>query len=305
MAMSIQITTAFVEQYKANVYHLTQQKGSKLRTGVRVERITGKSGFFDQIGATAARKRTSRHADTPRMDTPHNRRRVTLDDYDWGDLIDNEDQVRMLIDPTSQYAEAAAMAMGRAMDDAIIEAATGTAYTGVDGSTSTAFSSTMTVAKTVRWPGVTSADCGLNVAKLNEAKKLLAQNDVDPDDECFIAVNGRQIHSLMLDEKMSSFDYNAIKPLRDGKITQYLGFTFLPTNRIGLSGSDDRVIYWAKGGLTLGIGQDIKTEIAKRPDKNFSMQVFAGMSTGATRMEEVRVGDIICDVDGGPNGDLD
>ena len=29
--MSTQITTAFVEQYKANVYHLVQQKGSKLR----------------------------------------------------------------------------------------------------------------------------------------------------------------------------------------------------------------------------------------------------------------------------------
>jgi hypothetical protein len=80
--MSIQITTAFVQQYKDNVYHLTQQRGSKLRQGVRVESVMGKSSFYDQMGPTAARKRTSRHADTPRMDTPHNRRRVTLDDYD-------------------------------------------------------------------------------------------------------------------------------------------------------------------------------------------------------------------------------
>ena len=28
--MSVQITTAFVEQYKSNVFHLAQQKGSKL-----------------------------------------------------------------------------------------------------------------------------------------------------------------------------------------------------------------------------------------------------------------------------------
>lgn len=78
--MSIQITTAFVEQYKANVYHLTQQKGSKLRRAVRVESINGKSAFFEQLGATSARARTSRHADTPRMDTPHSRRRVSLTD---------------------------------------------------------------------------------------------------------------------------------------------------------------------------------------------------------------------------------
>lgn len=80
--MSINITTAFVQQYKANVYHLTQQKGSKLRMGVRVESVTGKNAYFDQIGATTARKRSSRHSDTPRMDTPHSRRRVALEDYD-------------------------------------------------------------------------------------------------------------------------------------------------------------------------------------------------------------------------------
>jgi len=211
----------------------------------------------------------------------------------------------MLINPTSQYAEAAAFAMGRAMDDAILSAATGTAYTGEDGSTTTSFSASMTVPKTARWPGVTSADCGLNVAKLNEAKKLLAMQDVDPDDECYIAVNGRQIHSLLLDEKLSSFDYNNIKPLVDGKVTKSMGFTFLPTNRIGLSGSDDRVVYWARGGILLGVGADVTTKITERADKNYATQVFCAMTIGATRMEEVRVGDIICDIDGGPNGDLD
>ena len=66
--MSVQITTAMVEQYAGNVAHLAQQKGSRLRNAVRVETVVGKSAFFEQIGATAARKRTSRHSDTPRMD---------------------------------------------------------------------------------------------------------------------------------------------------------------------------------------------------------------------------------------------
>jgi len=93
--MSVQITTAFVEQYKANVLHLAQQKGSRLRDAVRTETVTGKSHFFERIGSTSAQKRTSRHADTPRMDTPHSRRKVSMDDYDWADLIDNEDKVRL------------------------------------------------------------------------------------------------------------------------------------------------------------------------------------------------------------------
>src|SRR5262245_62205782 len=133
--MSVQITTAFVEAYKSNVYHLVQQKGSRLRRAVRVESVTGKNAFFEQIGQTAARQRTSRHSDTPRMDTPHLRRRVSLLDFDWADLIDQEDQVRLLIDPASPYAQAASWAMGRAMDDEIIRAADGVAFTGESGGT--------------------------------------------------------------------------------------------------------------------------------------------------------------------------
>jgi hypothetical protein len=52
---------------------------------VREKPIAGKQGFFDQIGATAARRRTSRHSDTPRRDTPHARRRVALEDFRLGD----------------------------------------------------------------------------------------------------------------------------------------------------------------------------------------------------------------------------
>ena len=109
--MSVQITTAFVEQYKGNVEHLVQQKSSRLRSNVSVETVTGKNAFFEQVGVTSARVRTTRHADTPRMDTPHSRRRVSLVDYDWADLIDDEDRVRMLIDPSGPYAMAASSAM--------------------------------------------------------------------------------------------------------------------------------------------------------------------------------------------------
>jgi hypothetical protein len=44
---------------------LAQQMGSKLRGAVDVETIRGKNGFFDQIGATAAVARTTRHGQLP------------------------------------------------------------------------------------------------------------------------------------------------------------------------------------------------------------------------------------------------
>ena len=163
--MSSQITTAFVQQYSNNVQMLSQQKGSLLRKAVEVESVVGKNAFFDQVGAATAQKRTSRHSDTPQIDTPHARRRVSLVDFEYADLIDNQDKIRTLIDPTSSYAMAAAYALGRSQDDEIIAAVSGTAFTGETGSTSTALPSSQKITE--------SGTDGLTIAKLRTAKKLL------------------------------------------------------------------------------------------------------------------------------------
>ena len=73
--MSVEIPVSFVQQYRSNLLILAQQKGSRLRNTVRVESVTGTSAFFDRLGSTSAQLRTTRHGDTPLIDTPHSRRR--------------------------------------------------------------------------------------------------------------------------------------------------------------------------------------------------------------------------------------
>ena len=284
--MSVQITTAFVEQYKSNVFHLAQQKGSRLRDAVRSETVTGKSHFFERIGSVAAEKRTSRHSDTPRMDTPHSRRKVTMDDYDWADLIDQEDKVRMLISPQSEYAMAGAWAMGRAMDDAIIAAATGTSFGGVSGGTSVALPSTQKIVH---------GSAGLTLAKLIEAKEKLDANDVDPDEARYMIVTSKQMSNLLNLEKVTSSDYASIKALVQGQIDTYLGFKFLRTERLGLdSNSDRQVLAFCQSGIGLAVGSDVSTRISERADKNYATQVFLSMTIGATRVEDEKVVEIAC-----------
>ena len=288
--MSTQITTAFVEQYSANVQMLSQQMGSKLRSCVDVETITGKNAFFEQVGVTAAQKRTSRHSDTPQIDTPHARRRVSLEDYIWADLIDDVDKVRMLIDPTSSYAKAAAAAMNRSIDDVIITAMNGTAYTGVSGGTSTALPSASKFA-------TSDQSDGLTIAKLLAAKKRFDLQDVDPSIPRYIVCGPTQISDLLATTEIKSSDFNTVKALAQGDIDTFLGFKFITSNRLNLdsTNTDDRLCFaFTQDAIKLAIGKDVQAKIDERSDKNYSTQVYYSMSVGASRMEEVKVFQIPC-----------
>ena len=289
--MSNQITTAFVQQYSSNVQMLSQQMGSLLRGVVDVESVVGKNAFFDQVGKTTAQLRTSRHADTPQLDTPHSRRRVSLADYEWADLIDNADKVRLLIDPTSSYAKAAAAAMGRAMDDVVIAALGGTAYTGETGSTSVALPS-------AQKPYSASQSDGLTITKLLEAKKILDLADVDPSLPRFFLCGPRQISNLLGTTQITSSDFNTVKALAQGQIDSFLGFKFIVSNRLAFdaTNTDDRLCYaFTSDAIKLAVGQDVLARIDERADKSYSTQVYYAMSIGATRMEEEKVVEIACD----------
>lgn len=293
--MSQQITTAFVEQFKNNVQLLVQQKGSRLRDKVRIENVTGEKAYFEQIGAVEAEVRTTRHGDSPLMDTPHARRSVTPTDYEWGDLIDKLDKVKMLIDPTSSYAQSAAHALGRAIDDEIITASIGTAFTGKAGTTSTTLPATQKVAV-----NLSGANEGLTINKLIAAKSLFGQSDVDIEDpmnKLCIAVSQVQIDDLLKTTQVTSVDYNTVKALVRGDVNTFLGFEFVRTERLSLSSSTDirECFAFAKSGICLGLNADIMVEIDKRADKSFATYVYACMSVGATRMEEEKVVQISCD----------
>lgn len=289
--MSFEITTAFVKQYHSNVDFLSQQKGSRLRDCVRIESQNGKEAYYDQIGPTAARKRTSRHSDTPLISTPHARRRTTLVDYDWADLIDDMDMVRTLVNPQSAYAQNAAFAMGRAMDDEVILAAFGTAYSGEEGGTATTFDTTNNQIAV----NLGGSNIGLTIAKLVRAKRIMDGWDIDPSVPRYIACAAKQIEDLLGTTQVTSSDYNTVKALAKGEIDSFLGFTFKQIERLPIdANSYRRVIAWAKDGLLLAIGQDTKAQISERPDKNYSTQVFYSQSIGAVRMEEKKVVEVLC-----------
>lgn len=289
--MSIEITTAFVQQWERGITHLAEQKESRLRDKVRMVRIAnGDRAFIDQIGSVTATAATDRHADTPLTDTPHSRRRVSLTPYKHADLVDKADQIRTLNDPTNEYMVAFGRAFGRAIDNVIIASAFAAARTGVDGSTSTSFvTGTHQIAA--------SGSGVMTLAQIIQARRILIENEHDPEEGFFLAVKAAQIEDMLNNATVTSADYNSLRALMSGDIKQFLGFTWIQTELLGVdSSSDVRCIAWAKNSLALAIGEEPNGRISERADKSYSVQVFMSMDIGATRMDETGVVELIADV---------
>lgn len=310
--MSSTINQAFVDGFRNDLFHLSQQKGSRYRNYVRVENQKSNREFYERLASTEAQELVTRHGDTQYQDIAHSRRAVSLRDYTWAELVDNADKLRMLISPENAYTQAAMYAMGRRMDTNIIAAARGNAYSGQDGTTAVALPASQKLLAAA--DGALGTPLNLNVATLRRIKDKFGVNEIDPDEELIIACTQSQITSLLKQTEVTSSDYNNVKALVEGKVDTFMGFKFVQSQRLPLeaatydtstgavdsgggtlaAGVARRCLAWAKSGLILSIGQDMEAKMDVMPSKNYSTQVFARMSIGAVRLEEVKVVEIVC-----------
>jgi len=273
------IDKAFVEAFKSNCIHLSQQHPSRLRSTVTEMVVKAEVANVERLGVQEAVERTQRHTPTVVLDIPHSRRRFPMQDWYWADLIDREDEVRMLIHPKSEYAKAAAWAMNRRIDRTIIEAATGDATDG-DGN-AVPFDPSMIVG---------SAGAGLTLDAILEAKEKLDANEVDSANR-YLVLNSKAMSDLLSTTEVSSSDFNTIKALVRGEVSTWLGFSIIHTELVAEDTA--QALAYHKSGLRLGVGLDITAKIDVRPDVSYATQVFASWTGGATRVEEEKVVQIL------------
>jgi hypothetical protein len=306
--MSTEITVAFVDQFKANILLLSQQKQAILRQCCRMEDVTGDTLYVERIGATEAQLISDRHGDTPQIDTPHSRRKLTMADYNWADLIDKADKLKMLIDPQSTYAQNAVMAFNRSIDDVIITALGGPAYSGHAGGT-TVNNYDNGECRLVESDGTIAAagsdwsdktETGLTIAKLLTCKQLLDDANVDPDRQRYFVTNPYNINQLLNTTEVKSSDYNTVKALAMGQIDTFMGFKFLMSTRLAADDTDTgatKCYAFAQDSICLAISMEPTVRITERDDKNYSTQVYVQMSIGSTRVEGPAVVGITLDTE--------
>lgn len=284
------ISSAFISQFSDNLHSLVEQKGSKLRPSVKVEMAKGEKHFFDRLGSFTANKITSRLEVTDLQDPAHSRRMASVDRYGASTSLDDIDKLKMLIDPTSDYAQKLARAHGRNLDDVILAAMLGSASTGQDGSGSQAFDTAN--------QQIAHGSAGFTVAKLNQALRILEANDVDIDGtRLYCAIGARAVEDLLGDtsNQITSFDFQDGKVLSTGRLPSFRGINIIRTQRIPdeTAATTYRGLLYTEDTLKVAMNKDIEVKTAERPDRNFAMQVSTYMQLGAVRMEESTVVDVL------------
>lgn len=305
--MSFQVTTAHRVTFTNNMQLALQQMGSKLAQHALQQNPTGRLfEVTNLIGSVRPNRVTVRHGDTQFNDTPHSRRWMPkTPEYTYAELVDTADRLVTGIDLQGAYTQAAAQLISRARDDAFLQGFYGVNQTGETGTTQTSFASANIVPVNFGAAGAT----GMNLAKLREAKRILRANLVDVQrEECYIALTSEQIYDLTALIEATSMDFNpSDRPvMREDRLTRLMGFNIIEceignpasfsdeTVALTVDGSGYRRIpFWCKSGMAFGTWHT-HTQITPRPDKNYSMQVFAGITCAATRTEEGKCGQILC-----------
>ena len=278
--MSSLITQAFVQQYKANVIMLYQQKDSKLRGTVREEPLTGEAHYFERLGPTEMVERLVRHQDTQYVDSQHSRRKVGIRDFTWADLVDKQDKIRLLIDPQSEYAQNAARAMHRNYDRLVIEAFTADAASGPSGATAVTFASEALFDLDVSAAAIDSDD-------IRTVKAAFDNADIDEDDR-YALVTPDTIQQLLADTKVISSDFNTLKALQAGGLGEgtWMGFKWkVSTLCPSAAGGDRYIFFWHRSAMGIAVGADPMVRIDELPTKDYSVQVYACRTMGATRVQ--------------------
>jgi len=288
MAAFDTIDQARVLQFRANVIHLFQQKGSKLRGKTREESLVGKAHFYERLAKTAAVKKTTRHADTVLLDPQHSRRMVVPEDYVWNALVDQQDKIRLLIDPNSEFTILAARALQLAWDDAIVAAFTADAASGESGGTAVTFANDYSSTRSSTKGDFDVSAAAITTPNVMAVKKGLDEDEVDTEGRYWVAIPAvfSQLLSASTAPIAASSDYNSIKALVRGELDTWCGFEWIMSNRLPVAASTDYYTFaWQKDSMGAVVSKDIMARLSERADKDYAVQSYACMTMGATRIQ--------------------
>ena len=185
----------------------------------------------------------------------------------------------MLIDPKNASTENLVMNMKRKVDDVIITAATANAADGAGG--------------TVAFPAgqiVGNYTAEISLDFILQVDEKFQENDVDPDEERFFIIGPKQRRKMLQIPEIINGDFQTRKALSDGYLPNFMGFTWIMSNRLNVPQADQLDgLAMTKKALGLHIAGDITTRVQERADMSFAWQLYMQMNCAAVRVEDEHI----------------
>lgn len=290
------ITDAHKLTYQANMALALQQMSSKYDTGFTfVPGLKGRLAQFIEIyGSTTAVKNLGRKADTPDIDSQVEPIWITPTQLAWGRLMELEDTINAVMDPSSQFIKAGAAAMMRGKDEVLRDALFGARRIGQDGGTSSSWAGD-TVGVGV---GFSATDdtmaTGFNVKKLIRGQRYLQSRQVDIDMENLTAqTNAQGMEELYRDITFVNTDYRSKSVLEGKQVREIMGIKIVvvdgPSALPNYNGSTYTGALWAQSGMYWGEFSPLTSDIPLRADKLNRPHPQSEQWVGASRTEDYKV----------------
>lgn len=271
--MSVNISTAAVKLFEKEAIQAFQEGGSSLRDAVRVKECgNAKQVQFNVYGEVIANERTAVHTPLVSQDPSVTIPTATVKNYAPSILTDIFLNNQIGFDSRQEAVQGIVKAMNRRLDEIIISA--------LDSATG----------KTVA-----SGSDNLNVGHFADSAKELG-SAVDDADRHFLCHDNGFYHFIQ-EAQVASIDENFHKPLSDGRLPNYMGFSI---HKIGDRDSvtigdaagglalatNDRTNYaWQKNAIGLAMNMSPKVKIDWSPDYG-AHRVTGYLSAGSVLIQD-------------------
>jgi len=275
--MSTTLSTAFIATFDAEVKQ-AYQGAAKLFGSVRTKTgVNGSTHRFPKLGKGLAQPRIPQ-SDVVPMNVQHSNVTATLEDWNAPEYTDIFNQAKVNFDERKELKMAIASAMGRRMDQLIIDAAdAGANATQVDDN-------------------IGGTNTGLNTTKLRRAKRLMDAAGVPATDRTFVH-GAIGLEQLLGETNATSSDFNSVKSLVNGEIDTWLGFKFVMIEDRDEGGLDlttniRKNFAYHKQALGLAIGMNMETKIDWIPEKT-SWLTNGTFSAGAIGIDDAGIYEVL------------
>lgn len=312
-----------VVEYADTIEMLFQQRIARLRNHVQLKTgVRGTMCSFDLIGPSDMEDITGiRAGSTAWSDIDSLRRWAPKRDYSYSPILARGDRLAMITDAQGAYVRNGVAAANRKLDKVLIDAATATAQSGENGTSTVPFDTASPNASGGGGNQIAAGGTGLTIAKMRTARGVFLARDVGVDEmqmgvsPRFVWVmTGWEMQELLAETEATSTDFlgdnGQRMPLVEGMIPRYLGFDLIVSNQLNTSAGSRVNLAWHadamgfavwSGGEAPGAGgadaqstASFTTFVGMLPEHNLATGIIVQGNFGAVRVQDKGVLSVLC-----------